>query len=1449
MKTSLRLALGCLLATGCFVSFEPGAPCRTNEDCPDKQVCVATGTGDERRCALADSTGGGAAGGSGTAGGTAATGGGSTGGGVTGGGSTAGGSTGGGSTGGGSTGGGSTAGGDAGGSTAGGDAGGSAGGDAGGSAGGGDAGGSTGGGDSDGGVIDDGGVTIDDAGVPDAGAAVISLSRSNIDFGSITVGSMSAGVTVVVRNTGSIATGPLMVSLSGSQATAFGIQSTSCTGALGPGGTCQVDVLFAPGMQLGTLNGTLLVDGSPGGIQSTTLVGRSVTSATLTITPNMHPFGGVGLGSSSTPQTFTIRNTGGSPSSIPGISLTGNDANMFSISNNLCTAVVAPNGTCTVDVTFTPGTTGMKAATLQASTSVGTGGSATLTGTGLNPPALSANPITGTFANTVVATSSTLDIVITNTGGVSTSALTTSVTGTNALEFARSTDGCVGQTVTASGTCTITLRFTPGAPGTRTAVLTVGGTGVTPVTVNLSGLGQAQALLQLSTNLVDFGSVVNGTPSTTTISVTNRGDVPSGTPSFGMMPPGVFGVSSNTCGTSIGAGITCIVTLSFTPAAAGAQSATFTASAMPGGAPTATVQGTGIAPGALSISPTTRDFGSVVLMQSGGFQDFTIRNTGGSNLATPSVMVGGSFASSFVSSNNTCTVALVPNATCSVRITFTPQTTGSLTGFVSATSGSNTAQATLSGVGQAPASLSFTQPSTTFFTIVAGQTSTQNFTLANEGDVPSGVVSFAFSGAGASSYSIQSSTCSGNAVPAHGSCTGVILYSPTASGTHTATLTASAMPGGPALYSITGSAISPAALTLVAASGSSTNYGNVLMGSTQTMSFTVTNTGQQASGALSLGLTGTNAGQWQVSSGATACQIGQPLLGGASCTSAVRFTASAASGNGAKTATLTASATPGTSPSLNLTANVQNPATLFTSTTTRDYLGQEVGVASSAFTWTIQNTGDLPTSAPTFTNTNATEFVVSNNTCGVAIPAGGSCSMNVVFTPSAGGVRTGTLTLNAATGGSVSLAATGRGQWRLTIVASFSVGTVSTTDNRLLNCGSSGCSALYDDNAAVTVRANPTANGSTAHFAYWVLPTSCTDYGHGNLCTVTMTAHTTANARYLGYSGNLIFVSSTRFAATLGSPANYDAQCNALATAAGINATTNDSYVAWVSTPANLATTRLGANRGHYRRMDTELVATSEANLLLNRLLVSPNLDEYGRLTNDYVWTGTYGDGTASPGNCTNWGSTAGTNDVGISSGGPSRWSFAFAGFSCSSTQRIYCLQRTSTAIASAPTVPTGGKIIYTTVATFVPSAGNGIGSVDSFCNAHKPAAYSTRSFVALVASTAITAGGRLTSTSSYYRTDGVLVGTGAEITAESLNGGPWVGDDGSYLAGEVYAWNGSTSPSVVGTAASTCNNYTSASAGTTGGRVGRAASVASDFFGMGTTSCNSGFRVFCAEP
>ncbi|MEW6435143.1 MAG: choice-of-anchor D domain-containing protein [Myxococcota bacterium] len=957
----------------------------------------------------------------------------------------------------------------------------------------------------------------------------------------------------------------------------------------------------------------------------------------------------------------------------------------------------------------------------------------------------------------------------------------------------------------------------------------------------------------LSTSSQDFGSVATGTSTTAVIGVSNTGEVATGAPSFST--GGEFSVPSNTCGASIAPGGNCSVTVRFSPSAVGNRSGVLTASANPGGMASASLTGIGVTPGTLAISPTSRDFGSVQVGQTGGFEVFNITNTGGVTLSGLNVTVGGGSASSFVKSNDTCTGSSLPPASgCVVLITFTPQASGALSAYVQASeAGGTSVQAPLSGTGLRPASLSISPISQSWPDTVVGTSGiTQTFTVTNDGDVTSGTLSSTILGADASHFGFVSgaNTCTGT-LAGQASCTIRITFTPTSGGVKQASLAVDAMPGGSATASLTGRGLTPAALTLAPAAGSSTNYGNVLLGTNVSMSFTVTNTGQQASGPLSLSLTGPDAAMFQVVGGTGSCQLGQPLAGGASCTSSVRFTAGSGSTRGTKSATLTASASPGSAPSLGLTANVQFPAQL-TAASSWDFGGVEVGQPSAAYTWTIQNTGDVPTGTLTFMNTNSTDFGVTSNTCTGSLGAGSNCTVHVRLTPSAGGNRSGTLTLSATPGGSVALAMTGRGQWRLSIVASgSSVGTVSTTDGRL-SCGSSPCSALYDDGSAVTIRAT-TANGSGFHFAYWAnapMASFCTRPGHGYQCTVAMSAHVSANARFMPIAENLIFVSSSVFPATLGSAAAYDAQCNTLASAAGINSAAGNAYVAWISTDASpvIAPTRLGTGKGAFRRMDDALFATSESDLLAGKVLNAPVLDEYGQTRKDPVWTGTRADGTSNGSNdCSDWTSSAGVAGYGVSYGGPGRWSVSSGALPCAGSARIYCLMKTSTTTASNPSVPMDGKVAYITKGVFEPSSsGNGLSSLDNFCNSNKPVGFLTRFFVAFAASTTGSAGARLTQTASYYRPDGQLVGTGAEIASGIVRSGIWQGQDLSYPGGDVLVWTGASAPNALGTSDSTCADWTSSGLSGLGGL---ANTVDSEFFGAPPASCTTGMRLYCVEP
>ena len=85
------------------------------------------------------------------------------------------------------------------------------------------------------------------------------------------------------------------------------------------------------------------------------------------------------------------------------------------------------------------------------------------------------------------------------------------------------------------------------------------------------------------------------------------------------------------------------------------------------------------------------------------------------------------------------------------------------------------------------------------------------------------------------------------------------------------------------------------------------NFGSVPFSSSSTRTLTLRNTGGASTSAISLEITGTNANRFAIEPTGNTCS-GQTLAGGATCTFTIRFTPTNV---GAKTAFVTASATPG----------------------------------------------------------------------------------------------------------------------------------------------------------------------------------------------------------------------------------------------------------------------------------------------------------------------------------------------------------------------------------------------------------------------------------------------------------------------------------------------------------------------------------------------------------
>lgn len=107
------------------------------------------------------------------------------------------------------------------------------------------------------------------------------------------------------------------------------------------------------------------------------------TAASLTLSPTAKDFGMVESHLTSPPQTFTVTNTGGSPSGTLTDNTTGPEASRFVIGPDSCEgAVLVAGGSCTLDVTLSPmSQAGGMSATLNVTGSPGGAASAALSGT------------------------------------------------------------------------------------------------------------------------------------------------------------------------------------------------------------------------------------------------------------------------------------------------------------------------------------------------------------------------------------------------------------------------------------------------------------------------------------------------------------------------------------------------------------------------------------------------------------------------------------------------------------------------------------------------------------------------------------------------------------------------------------------------------------------------------------------------------------------------------------------------------------------------------------------------------------------------------------------------------------------------------------------------------------------------------------------------------------
>ena len=369
---------------------------------------------------------------------------------------------------------------------------------------------------------------------------VLTASPTSLSFGNEAVGSATAAQTVTVSNTGTAS-----ATLSSVSAAAPFAETNTCGTSLAAGASCTASVTFKP---------------TAGG----------AASGDLSVASNA-PGSPLNVGLSGTGTSTAEGPYGGTPAAVPGTVQAANyDTGGQGVAYNVTSVNGTGNATALTASTWRPPPTPRTPPAAAPTTWAGP-----RPGSGSNTPSTWPRPGTYTVSYRLASPSGVTDALhIDNSAG-------TNLSGSiNAPDTG-------GWQTWATVTSTVTLPA-----GVQTLTIDQDNAGWNIHYLSLAAASGSGSPLSASPSSESFGNEnVGSTSSAQPVTVTNPGTTAVSMSSIGVTGP--FGESNN-CGTSLAAGASCTVSVTFAPTAAGAATGTLSVnSSAPGSPLTVALSGTG----------------------------------------------------------------------------------------------------------------------------------------------------------------------------------------------------------------------------------------------------------------------------------------------------------------------------------------------------------------------------------------------------------------------------------------------------------------------------------------------------------------------------------------------------------------------------------------------------------------------------------------------------------------------------------------------------------------------------------------------------------------------------------------------------------------------------------------------------------------------------------------
>jgi outer membrane protein assembly factor BamB len=420
------------------------------------------------------------------------------------------------------------------------------------------------------------------------------------------------------------------------------------------------------------------------------------------------------------------------------------------------------------------------------------------------PPTTISVPASLAFGNSPVGDTVTKNITVKNTGKTN-PLFITGVSSNNPAEFA-----ATGATTCPPGglapglSCTIAIRFTPGALAARNATLTLtDNTPTSPQNVALSGTGTVD--MTVTPASYAFGSVKAGSKTTKSIAVRNyQTNSVSLSEAFSGPNNGDFSVTGGTCTSTLAPRTFCTLIVTFAPTAVNTESATMTVTDSPDPLGPYTVSFTASATIPESLSAKKLNFGNVYQTGSKTLSITLTNNatTGSITLAGTSIV--GANSGDFVVTGGSCTGSLAASSTCTYAVTFTPTTetaeSGTLSIGVAEDPNGGPPAVSLVGTGLTP--LKVAPVSLAFGTIVGGRSSkNKTVTVTNNGGAAV-TITESVGGTNPGDFAVTGGTCTSTLAGSGASCTYTMTFMPSIVGAESATLGVSASGDGASPHNI-----------------------------------------------------------------------------------------------------------------------------------------------------------------------------------------------------------------------------------------------------------------------------------------------------------------------------------------------------------------------------------------------------------------------------------------------------------------------------------------------------------------------------------------------------------------------------------------------------------------------------------------------------------------------